>query len=262
MLPGFVYSAPVDTLGAGEVHLWQLSIKDVLRTQSISTLCNLLTEDEKCRAAAYRSESRRRLFIIGRAGLRVILSALMAGIQPQSIRFTTGAQGKPLLEDDACPLQFNLSHSHDAIVIAVTRGQTVGVDIEYMKARPRMSDIAEQYFHPQESQVVTKALDAGDNLRALQQFYKVWTLKEAFIKADGKGMAIAGDSFYFCDIDISTPGIEFTDTGPDAAPNWYFEHQFVNGRYSIALALSVSDNEERVTVTQRQLSLIPTGWCS
>lgn len=262
MFPGFVYSAPVDTLGAGEVHLWQLSIKDILRTQSIGTLCHWLSEDERSRAAAYRSESRRQLFIIGRAGLRVILSALMPGVSPQSIRFTTGEQGKPLLEDDACPLQFNLSHSHDAIVIAVTRGQTVGVDIEYMKARPRMSDIAEQYFHPQESQVVTKALDAGDNLRALQQFYKVWTLKEAFIKADGKGMAIPGDSFYFNPIDTSIPRIELTDSGPDVASNWYFEHQFVTGQYSIALALGVADTKQQVTVTQRQLSLIPTGWCS
>lgn len=262
MFPGFENSAPVDTLGAGEVHLWQLSIKDVLRTKSIGTLHHLLTEDERNRAAAYRSENRRQLFIIGRAGLRVILSALMAGMLPRSIRFITGAQGKPMVDDDACPLQFNLSHSHDAILIAVTKGQTVGVDIEYMKARPRMADIAQHYFHPQESQVVTKALDAGDNLRALQQFYKVWTLKEAFIKADGKGMAIAGDSFYFSDIDTSTPGIEFTDTGPDVAPEWHFEHQFVNGQYSIAMGLSVSDKEERITVTQRQLSLIPTGWCS
>ena len=109
MFPGFVYSAPVDTLGAGEVHLWQLSIKDVLRTQSIGTLHHLLSEDERGRAAAYRSESRRQLLIIGRAGLRVILSALIGGIPPQSIRFTTGAQGKPTLEDAACPLQFNLS---------------------------------------------------------------------------------------------------------------------------------------------------------
>lgn len=262
MFPGFDYSAPVDTLGAGEVHLWQLSIKDILRTQSIGTLRHLLSEDERGRAAAYRSESRRQLFIIGRAGLRVILSALMAGIPPQSIRFTTGAQGKPMLEDAACPLQFNLSHSHDVIVIAVTRGQTVGVDIEYMKARPRMADIAQHYFHPQEAQVITETLEAGEEQSALQLFYKVWTLKEAFIKVDGKGMAIPGDSFYFSDIDTSTPGIEFTDVGPDVAPEWHFKHQFADAQYSIALALSVSDKEELITVTQRQFSLIPTGWCS
>lgn len=262
MFPGFVYSAPVDTLSAGEVHLWQISIKDLLRTQSIGTLFDVLSEDERSRAAAYRSESRRQLFIIGRASLRLLLSALMPAVSPQSIRFATGAQGKPMLTDNACPLQFNLSHSHDAITIAITRGQTVGVDIEYMKARPRMADIAQHYFHPEEAQVITNALVAGDELIALQLFYKVWTLKEAFIKADGKGMAIAGDSFYFTHIDTSIPRIEFTGSGPDVAPDWYFKHQFVNGQYSIAVALSVSDKEERVTVSQRRLSLIPTGWCS
>ena len=262
MFPGFVYSAPVDTLTSGEAHLWHLCIKDVLRTQSISNLCNLLSENEKSRAAAYRSDSRRQLFIIGRAGLRIILSALMAGIPPQSIRFTTGAQGKPMLEDDACPLQFNLSHSHDAIVIGVTRGQTVGVDIESMKARPRMADIAQHYFHSQESQVITQALDADDNLGALRQFYKVWTLKEAFIKADGKGMAIPGDSFYFTHIDTSTPCIELTDSAPDAASNWFFTHQFVDASYSVALALGVSDSKDPMTVIKRQLSFKQTGWCS
>ena len=262
MFPGFVYSAPVDTLGSGEVHLWQLSIKDVLRTQSIGTLCYLLSEDERGRAAAYRSDSRRQLFIIGRAGLRLILSALMPGIPPQSIRFTTGAEGKPMLEDASCPLQFNLSHSHDAIVIAVTTGQTVGVDIENMKARSRMADIAQHYFHPQEAQVITEALAAGDEQSALRLFYKVWTLKEAFIKADGKGMAIPGDSFYFYHIDTSCPRIELTDYEADVAPEWYFKHQFADAQYSIALALSVANNEKSVTVVQRQLSLMETDWCS
>ncbi|NVK56219.1 MAG: 4'-phosphopantetheinyl transferase superfamily protein [Alteromonadaceae bacterium] len=256
MFPGFIYSAPIGTLGTGEVHLWRLSIEDVMRSQCLETLSKLLSDEEKNRLAAYRSESRRQIFIIGRAALRIILSAFMSGMPPESIGLTASAHGKPMLEDDVSQLQFNLSHSRDSIVIAVTRERLIGVDIEFMKARPTMADIASHYFHSHDMQAINYALQSEGYPSALRLFYKIWALKEAFIKADGKGMAIPGDCFYFKYIDQSNPCIEFTGYRSDVAKKWHFEHQFIDTLYSVALALAldVSERKDRIIVTQRQFS--------
>ncbi|MDC8829469.1 4'-phosphopantetheinyl transferase superfamily protein [Alteromonas sp. chi3] len=211
---------------------------------------------------SYRSEARQQLFVVGRSALRLILSALITGTTPESLRFTTSSHGKPALQNNTSQLQFNLSHSHDAVVIAVTRGAAIGVDVEFMKARPTMADIAQHYFHRQEWHSVKQAIESGDKRHALQQFYKVWALKEAFIKAEGRGMAIPGDSFYFHPIDTPSPAMALTDDITTDATHWHFHHQFVDSQYSVALALNATGCEDKLIIKQRQLSPGLSVWAS
>lgn len=255
MFPGFVCSAPVRTVRANEVHLWQVGVNEILRNNCFNRLASFLSNEERSRVDAYRSRSRQQLFVIGRGTLRLILSALLPGIAPESIRFITSAHGKPALENSTSQLQFNLSHSHDTIIIAITRGRAIGVDVEFMKTRSTMTDIAQYYFHRYEWQAIVKAIESGDKRNALHQFYKVWSLKEAFIKAEGKGMIIPGDSFYFKEIDTSYPCIECVGSDSKFASNWYFKHQFLDSQYSMALALDACASQDQVIVAQRKLSL-------
>jgi 4'-phosphopantetheinyl transferase len=99
------------------------------------------------------------------------------------VRIAVSLQGKPYLP--GTQLQFNLSHSRDAILFAVQRVTPVGVDVEYMRDSVDCVSLAKRFFSAREYQAI-------NNLRGLEQkiaFYTFWTRKEAYLKATGKGLA-------------------------------------------------------------------------
>ncbi|WP_269518800.1 4'-phosphopantetheinyl transferase family protein [Alteromonas sp. BMJM2] len=247
-------STTANGLGFNEVILKYLSIKQVLSSHTISSLRELLSDEERYRVTTLRSESRRDSFIVSRAALRLMLSSLMKETNPEAISFSFNANGKPALNHVSSLLQFNLSHSHDYIVIAISRNLPIGVDIELMKARLTMRKIAENYFHRCEQKAIDYALKAEGNSAALRLFYKIWTLKEAFIKADGKGMAIPGDCFYFNNICQFDPLIAFDGYASDEPQNWHFEHHIIDDLYSIALALDTSHSKGKLIVSKERFT--------
>jgi len=90
-------------------------------------------------------------------------------------------------------LEFNVSHSADLVMLAVTSGRTLGLDVENFEARA--ADIAglDRYFAPEES----AALLSLPPCERRRRFFELWTLKESYIKARGMGLAIALDAFRF-----------------------------------------------------------------
>lgn len=111
-------------------------------------------------------------------------------LPPAQIRLARTAHGKPYLKDRRLRgLQFNLSDSHGAIVCAVSYGEALGVDIEYPARKNKFLDIAERYFHPQELQQLR---DLTNDMERRALFFRLWTTKEAYIKA--KGLTIGSAS--------------------------------------------------------------------
>lgn len=143
----------------------------------------LLSPDERERLAGYRSAHARHRFLLSRALLRIVLGQL-TGRPPQSLRFARLPSGKPLLVDDP-DLHFSLSHSGDWIALATSEHQPVGIDIEHPRRHRNIMRIAHRYFHPDECAL----LEAPPQSETLRQFYRMWTLKEAFFKARGTGLA-------------------------------------------------------------------------
>ncbi|MGF1507207.1 MAG: 4'-phosphopantetheinyl transferase superfamily protein [Chloroflexi bacterium] len=147
---------------------------DVWRAHSAACL-DVLSPGERQRADRCLNEQARAQFVVGRAVLRWLLAALTGGPP----RIETGPYGKPYLP--AHPVvQFNLSHSAGHIVIAVDRGRAVGVDIEAVRPLPDAAALAEVAFSPAE-----RAAAAAD----LDEFFTLWTRKEALLKAMGTGFA-------------------------------------------------------------------------
>jgi 4'-phosphopantetheinyl transferase len=107
-------------------------------------------------------------------------------IPPRALRFCVNQYGKPALEGTLphSPLTFNLSHSDDLAVVAISRMAPLGVDIEFMRIMPDLEAIATRFFSPREQTTLLR-LPQRDRLRA---FYRCWTGKEAFIKALGMGL--------------------------------------------------------------------------
>jgi 4'-phosphopantetheinyl transferase len=170
-------------LASGDVHLWYASL--AADATEIASYALLLSDDEAARADRYVFDAHRARFTTGRGILREILSRYTQ-TPPERIAFDYGAQGKPeLIHTDDPPLRFNLTHSEDTLLIGVTRGQMIGVDIEHVRPLQDLMQISRRFFSARE-------VTALHSLSADQQavaFFNGWTRKEAVLKAYGDGIS-------------------------------------------------------------------------
>ncbi|MBX9602043.1 MAG: 4'-phosphopantetheinyl transferase superfamily protein [Bryobacteraceae bacterium] len=144
----------------------------------------MLDQEELGRASRYHFERDRRAFVLTRSILR-LLAGQYTGRDPRDIRFATAAHGKLSL-DPAEGIFFNVSHSSGQSLIAFARCE-VGVDVEGSRPASDYLDIAEQFFADSEVRWL-RALPPGPALQ--DGFLRLWTVKEAWLKATGQGLAI------------------------------------------------------------------------
>ncbi len=171
-----------------EVHVWRIQL-DLPVSQVISfeqTLCF----DELSKANRYYSHIDRQRYKTGRGSLRKILSKYIA-LEPSGIQFAYSSSGKPFLSSELNTgrLCFNMSHSNQYALCAVTLNRSIGIDVEYMRPAPDMLSIAKRYFAPDEYETM---LSLSPDKRE-QAFYTLWTLKEAYLKATGEGLGGLGN---------------------------------------------------------------------
>jgi 4'-phosphopantetheinyl transferase len=181
-------------------------------------------------ADRFHIEADRSTYLAAHWLLRHALTSV-AGLPPQSWRFTVRPLGKPDVDADlGLPdLQFNLSHTRGFAACAVSIGNEVGIDVEALSRNPDL-DVADRFFSPHEVAI----LRAMPPARQPETFLRFWTLKEALIKATGEGLSRALDSFSFALDPIS---IRFDPDDSDAPARWSFiEHRPTLG-HLLALAV-------------------------
>lgn len=173
-----------------EVHIWCADLN--LPEEALEKFFNNLSADEQTRAARFIHAKDRSHFIAARAILRDILSRY-CNIAPNKIKFNYTAKGKPLLNLETMQpkIFFNLSHSHDLALYAVTHLEQIGVDIEYTRRNIDALEIAERFFSKNEIALL-RSLPVTEQLAG---FYKIWTRKEAYVKAIGEGISHSLDNF-------------------------------------------------------------------
>jgi 4'-phosphopantetheinyl transferase len=181
-----------------------LSLPLTAGRSELAALAKTLSPDERQRAARYRYEPGRNRFIVGRARLRQVLASRL-GMPAAEIRFHYGSKGKPRLAA-ASALRFNLSHSEDVMLVATCHGQDIGVDVERILPLPELDQLAHHICHSRE--LTRLSLCEHDARRAL--FYRLWTCKEAWLKAQGLGLSES-----LRDVDMSlVPDSASTPDGP------------------------------------------------
>lgn len=122
------------------------------------------------------------------------LAAHYLGTDPDAIVFREGAHGRPELAGAASDWNMNWSHSGDHAVFAIARGLPVlGVDIEAARPRPRAMALSARFFDPRE----TAALASLPDVLQPSGFLKLWTAKEAVLKALGQGLRFGLDRVVF-----------------------------------------------------------------
>ncbi len=141
---------------------------------------NTLSKEERTRAEGFSDPLAQATFVWGRMLARSVLGGLL-GESPDSILFKFGSNGKPLLATGPTPT-FSLSHSGPWVGLAVHQNRQVGLDIEALPGRNRpVVELARRYFLPEEA----RSLEATPSELQKEFFLKLWTQKEATLKAKG-----------------------------------------------------------------------------
>lgn len=165
-------------LSIDEIHIWRIILP--MQEEMQMHLQKHLSQDEQQRFNQFHFEKDRTNYRIARGGLRDIIARYI-NRSPSTIDFHYTEFGKPYLNND---LYFNLSHSANCILYAVSNCAHIGIDVEYNRMDIDFLSVAKQFCSEQEHIKLSKS--APKDLPIA--FYRCWTRKEAFLKATGYGM--------------------------------------------------------------------------
>ena len=171
--------------------------------------------------------------------LRSVLSSYHSAA-PGAWQFDTEPGGKPMLAGPLAResgLSFNLSHTTGLVACAVTRGGDVGVDVESLDRAAQARELAQRFFAPAEA----AELGALEPDPCRQRFIEIWTLKEAYVKALGTGLATQLSQFAFLNAE---GGFRFVPDGSTQAEAWRFWLLAPEPRSRMAVAVRTHSSQE------------------
>jgi 4'-phosphopantetheinyl transferase len=199
-----------------------------------------LSAEERARAERFRVPGLAPRWRVAHVALRAVLAERL-GCDPAAVRFGAEANGKPFLvpapgaSATHAPC-FNLSHAGDRALIAVGGELPLGVDVELMKPVPEMVGVAEDHFAPEER----TALFAEPEPSRLATFYRIWTRKEAFVKATGIGVGPALQRFAVTAA-VDAAKLLRVDASVADGARWRLLDLPLDGSYVAALVLRAED---------------------
>ena len=237
-------SAGTPAAAAITIDLWVWSLRQP--ANAVARLAQLLSDDECARAARFLSPQNGDGYIAGRGRLREILADYLA-LLPSQLVFGYGAAGKPFLDGVRDAPAFNLSHSGDWAVLAVTAARRpIGIDIETI--RPLKEDIAGRFFAASEA----AALAALPPDLQTAAFFRCWTRKEAFIKAKGDGLGYSLQAFEVSLLE-NEPAVVKSIAGqtPHQVADWRLHHFEPAPGLVGAIAIDTGSPDASVVVRRR-----------
>ena len=216
---------PKGKLESNTVSLWLLNINQFTAAHYAEAE-RIMSSSERERAQKFVRG--KETHIASRWLLRKVL-ARYTGIAPEAVEFLRSDKGKPSLPHS--DLHFSLSHSGHWVLLAVGNALLIGADIEEVRATRDLIGIAESYYHPDEF----ARMQTLDTAAQADYFYRLWTLKEAFLKAIGTGISAGLDKIAFAlnADDISASIASELDAG---SAYWQFQLWALNARDYCALA--------------------------
>lgn len=214
------------------VDVWTATPDDAER--HLPEYHSILAADEVSRCDRFWHQADRARFVIARALVRTMLSRYV-GVPPQWWRLRIESHGRPEIDNlphGAPDLRFNLSHTDGLVACAVTIGRDLGLDVENIH-RTLTHDVAERFFSAQEVADL-RTLPQADQRRV---FFDYWTLKEAYIKARGLGLALPLGQFTFHRPPGRAPHISFAPELHDDPASWQFAQFWPTAHHRMAVAV-------------------------
>lgn len=240
-------------LRADGIDLWLLHSDAIDDDGLVDSYRSMLTDDERAQEARFHTTQLRRQYVLTRALVRSTLSRY-APVAPESWQFVRNAYGRPELKGPGPwhgELSFNIAHTDGLIVCGVTRSSALGVDAESLTRDRSLLDIADRFFSPDE---VTE-LRARQESTSVSRFFHYWTLKEAYIKAVGKGLSIPLDQFGFRLDGDRGIAVSFTPEIDDSPELWLFWLLQPSSRHVVALCAAAKGGTPQTVVVRK---VVPT----
>jgi 4'-phosphopantetheinyl transferase len=231
------------TLTRNDIHLWLIPLDQ--QQDIVQTCATILPPDETARAQRFHFPHLRTRFIVAHAALRHILATYL-DVAPQALTFEYTSQGKPGLSPEFNPdhLTFNLSHSRDLAILAITQESRIGVDLEHREPKRDLAQIAARNFSPTEA---TAFFSLPEHQRT-SAFYACWTLKEAYLKATGDGLSTQLDSFDVTFPPVTAPSLARIGSSPDEHLRWQ------------ALSFTVENHAAALVVEGQEHAIYRAEW--
>tara|TARA_Y100001933_G_scaffold263432_1_gene324770 strand:- start:19882 stop:20703 length:822 start_codon:yes stop_codon:yes gene_type:complete len=234
------------------IDIWYAYADRLIASDSIENHLKVLSDSEKNQLGRFSLTRVREESLASRLLTRHALS-FYADVAPERWQFAKGPRGKPYV---VSPWQdfhaFNLSHSANLVVFAIARHGTVGVDVESIDRATTGIPLARRFFASQE---VEQLLALPPEMQR-ESFLQIWTLKEAYIKAVGDGLAMPLDRFFF-DLTAAGPAQLHVGDGGQAGTEWLFTQLRLPSRHHIALGvthpmLTKKSNKQQMYVRARE----------
>jgi 4'-phosphopantetheinyl transferase len=218
-----------------QVDLWFAQDRTIRTMQLLGQYRSFLSCDEMERCSGFYFDKHRHQFLVARALVRCVLSQYERQVPPQAWRFVRNSYGKPYIDNPEVSrvIHFNLSHTDGWIVLAVTLDNEVGVDVERIDRSKGILDLADRYFSPIESEEL-RALPPSDRV---DRFFDLWTLKESYIKACGKGLTIPLHMFTYRFPRNTSIDISFAPEFDDRSDGWRFWQFQPDAEHKVAVAV-------------------------
>jgi 4'-phosphopantetheinyl transferase len=211
-----------------EVNVWRIDVPSW--RPRVPRLRTLLAPDECARADRFKFEIDADRLIISRGVLRLLIGKFLH-LPPERVAFSYSATGKPSVDG----LEFNVSHS-GAVILIVTHDHCIGVDVESLEQTIDV-DVGRLCFTERERALVSNSVSPT------REFFRLWTRKEAWVKAVGSGL-----SFPLLDIDVGdalAPKLASSSMVDRALPSRIIDLP-IEGEYAGACALSGPDCDVRL----------------
>jgi 4'-phosphopantetheinyl transferase len=244
----------VEQIDSGQVHVWLADLNEITDPQLLQEYRRLLTREEQQRQQRFHFARDRHQYLVTRAMVRAVLSKYSL-VAPRDWRFVVNPYGRPSIgarHFSARGIQFNVSHTEGLVIMGITRGRAVGVDVENVRPQNEALEVANHFFAPEE----VAALRALSEAEQQQRFFEYWTLKEAYIKARGLGLSIPLDSFWFefsadsrVQLRVSRRALD------DRADMWVFWQLRPLSCYRAAICVQGADTTLRI-ITRRIVPLL------
>ena len=162
------------------IHVIQL---DLAAQEHPAMPLDYLSNTELERYRGIRNILQARRYLVSRIYLREVLSAYQ-GCKPGDIRFEVATGGKPYISSPPGNLHFNLTHTADMALVALSHDFPVGVDLEQIRSVDEKVRIARRVFSASDLEKLEQAPTSGQS----ELFFKLWTMMEARQKATGVGV--------------------------------------------------------------------------
>lgn len=222
------------------IDIWRTALN--LPRQQVDDYRALLSAEEVARANRFKVERKYREYIISRGLLRRVLGHTLKR-DPAALVFDYTKHDKPVLAMNrgGAPVCFNVSHSHELTLIAVTLKNLIGIDVEHVRRNVEFKKLAKRYFSPHEA----GELDTHTDIDMPRAFFSCWTRKEAYVKALGDGIAFGLNEFSVSVNPSDTEVSLSTHRDRGEAEKWSILNLQAGPEYTAALAVAGRDYKIR-----------------